>query len=145
MKRRHLLTAWVSAEETVRELFRVLNSGRFEDLARVYAPVVDHDGRRETPADLIAWQEAEAETWADSRYDVLSLVSDGVEVAVRWRATARQVGAWGPVPPTGREIIWDGVHFFTVVDDRITALWATADRFAKAMQLGVTFSAPAPE
>ena len=111
------MTARVSAEETVRELFRVLNSGRFEDLARVYAPVVDHDGRRETPADLIAW----------------------------WRGTARQVGAWGPVPPTGREIIWDGVHFFTVVDDRITALWATADRFAKAMQLGVTFSAPAPE
>ena len=126
----------------MRELFQVLSSGRFEDLGRLYAPVVEHGGRRETPADLIAWQEAESEVWADAAYEVLTLVSDGVNVAARWRATARQVGTWGPVPATGREVTWDGVHFFTVVDGRVTALWATADRFAKAAQLGVTFSPP---
>jgi hypothetical protein len=80
--------------------------------------VVDHDGRRETPADLIAWHRADAETWAESGVDVVSLVSDEVEVAARWRATARRVGGGARRLRLPRDH-WDGVHFLAVVDDRI--------------------------
>jgi predicted ester cyclase len=61
---------------------------------------------------------------------------------VRWRATARQIGQWGPVPPTDRTIAWDGVHFITVRDGRIVKLWAMADTFAKAVQLGARIAPP---
>jgi hypothetical protein len=39
-------------------------------------------------------------------------------------------------------VTWAGVHFFTVTDGLVTALWATADRFAKALQLGVVMTPP---
>jgi predicted ester cyclase len=31
---------------------------------------------------------------------------------------------------------WQGAHFITVEDGRITRLWALGDTFAKARQLG---------
>jgi hypothetical protein len=37
------------------------------------------------------------------------------------------------------------VHFFTVRDGRIVALWATADLFGKAQQLGVTMFRRRPD
>jgi predicted ester cyclase len=63
-------------------------------------------------------------------------------VALHWHATARQIGPWGPVPPTGRTIGWDGVHFVTVRAGRIVKLWAMADVFAKATQLGARILPP---
>jgi predicted ester cyclase len=62
---------------------------------------------------------------------------------VHWHATARHTGHWGPVRPTGKTIAWDGAHFFTVRDSRIVAMWAMADMFIKALQLGVTMTPPA--
>ncbi|MEU8080656.1 hypothetical protein AB0B31_34995 [Catellatospora citrea] len=44
------------------------------------------------------------------------------------------VAAGGPVPPTGKTITWDGVHFFVVREGRGSAVWAVADLFAKATQ-----------
>ncbi|WP_144122836.1 ester cyclase [Catellatospora sichuanensis] len=133
----------MTAEQAVRELIdRVWNGGHTDELERSYADPFDHGGRPDTVAGLRQWHAAEAVTWADTRYEVTSLVSDGEQVAVRWRATARQVGAWGPVPPTGKTITWDGVHFFAVRDGRVIAMWAMADVFAKALQLGVTMTPP---
>lgn len=37
-------------------------------------------------------------------------------------------------------VTWDGAHFFTVEDDVVTSMWAIADMFAKATQLGVVMS-----
>jgi predicted ester cyclase len=134
----------VAAEDVVRELFRIWNEGRIEDLDRCLAPVVDHDGRRETVDELAEWHRREREVWAGTTYEVVALVSDGSCVAVRWRATATHVGPWGPVPATGLTVVWDGVHFFTVAGERVTSIWAMADRFAKAQQLGVAMAPAGP-
>ena len=68
---------------------------------------------------------------------MLDAVSDGRTVAVRWCATATQVGTWGPVAPTGRTVTWEGAHFFTVgPENLIVGVWALGDPFAKARQLG---------
>ena len=69
-------------------------------------------------------------------YEVVREVSDGQTVAIHWRCAARQIGPWGPVPATGRRIEWDGVHFITVRAGKIVNLWAMADTFTKAVQLG---------
>lgn len=133
----------MTAEQTVRELIeRVWNGGRTDELERFYADPFDHGGRQDTVAGLREWHAAEAATWADAAYEVVSLVAGGDQVAVRWRARARQVGQWGPVPPTGRSITWDGVHLFVISADRIVAVWAISDMFAKAVQLGVVMTPP---
>ncbi|MEU4626789.1 ester cyclase [Actinoplanes sp. NPDC023801] len=133
----------MTAERTVRDLVdRVWNGGHVDELGRFYAEQFEHSGRPDTVAGLRRWHEAEAATWADPVYEVLTLVSDGEQVALRWRATARQVGPWGPTPPTGRTISWDGVHLFVVRAGRIVAVWAMSDMFTKAVQLGVTMIPP---
>jgi predicted ester cyclase len=80
--------------------------------------------------------------WAGTTYEVVTVVSDGSAVGVRWRARATHIGPWGPVAATGRTVEWDGVHFFTVSEGRVTAIWAMADMFAKAEQLGVVMTPP---
>jgi predicted ester cyclase len=139
----------MSSEHTIRGLIeRVWNGGELDRLPEFFAATIDHGGRPDDPAGLRAWHEQDALTWADQRFEIVSLVgsdaaADGVEhVAVRWRATARQIGQWGPVPPTGKTISWDGVHFFTLRDGRVIAMWAMADVFGKAMQLGAVMSLP---
>jgi predicted ester cyclase len=120
----------------------VWNGGRTEDLDRFFASTFDHNGRTDTPDGLRAWHTNDAAAWADSAYEIVNLVVDGEQVAMRWQATARHVGQWGPVPPTGITVTWQGAHFFTVRDERIIAMWAVADTFGKAVQLGVRFEPP---
>ena len=126
----------------MRGLFRAWNDGDLEQLARCLAPVVEHDGSPATIEELADWHRREREVWAGTTYEVITLVSDGSAVAVRWRARATQIGPWGPVAATGRTVEWDGVHFFTVSDGRVTSLWAMADMLAKAEQLGVVMTPP---
>jgi predicted ester cyclase len=130
----------MAAEDVVRELFRIWNEGRLDELDRCLAPTVDHGGRPEVIAELAEWHRRERDVWAGTTYELITLVSDGSDVAVRWRATATHVGPWGPVPATGRTVAWAGVHFFTVTDERVTSIWAMADMFSKAQQLGVVMT-----
>jgi predicted ester cyclase len=135
----------VSAEKLVRALVtRVWNEGRVDELERYFAPTFDHDGRSDDIAGLVAWHRDDSRTWADLRYEIITLVSDGRQVAVRWRASGRQVGDWGPVRPTGITAAWDGAHFFVVEGGVVTSMWAMADRFAKASQLGVVMTHEGP-
>jgi predicted ester cyclase len=134
----------VSPESIIRELVEaVWNGGALDRLPEFFADTIDHGGRTDDLAGLRAWHESDALIWADQRFEIVSLVSDGAgQVAMRWRATARQIGQWGPVAATGRSISWDGVHFFTLRDGKVVSMWAMADVFAKASQLGAVISPP---
>jgi predicted ester cyclase len=134
----------MTAEEVVRALVaRVWNEGRVEELGQYFATTFDHAGRPDDIAGLVAWHHDESQTWADLSYEIVTLVSDGRQVALRWRATGRHVGDWGPVGPTDLVVAWDGAHFFEVEGGFVTSMWAMADRFAKATQLGVVMT-PTP-
>jgi predicted ester cyclase len=130
----------MSAESVVRGLVeRVWNGGHTEELDQFFASTFDHGGQPDSVAGLREWHTADAATWADGFYQIVALISDGEQVALRWRATARHIGVWGPIAPTGATISWDGVHFFVVRDERIVGLWALSDMFRKALQLGARF------
>ncbi|GIH04586.1 hypothetical protein Rhe02_26530 [Rhizocola hellebori] len=131
------------ALEVVRRLVgQVWNGGQLDLLPELFTDPFDHGGRQDTVAGLRQWHIDEALTWANSRYEIVDEVAGGDRVALRWQATARQVGPWGPVAPTGREVTWAGVHFFTVQAGRITGMWAMGDVFGKAMQLGAQIVPP---
>ena len=134
----------MTAADVIRELFALWNAERFDELDQCLAPVVDHDGRPETVEEMAGWHRRDAEAWAATTYRIDELVTDGSKVAVRWSADATHVGPWGPVAATGKSVHWEGVHFFTVTGGRVTSIWALADRFSKAQQLGVAMTPPAP-
>jgi predicted ester cyclase len=121
---------------------RVWNGGDLAALGTYFADPFEHDEGSGTVAELLEWHRDDAETWAGTTYAVLDWVADGDAVALRWRATSTHVGAWGPVPSTGRRVEWVGAHFFRVEEGRIVAMYALADRFARAMQIGVSITPP---
>lgn len=132
-----------SSESVVRELVeRVWNQGRLDLLPEFFAERFDHGGKADDVAGLRAWHEGDAQVWADQRFELIEVIAGGDDVAIRWRATATHIGQWGPVAATGKTIAWDGVHFFTVRDGKVTAMWAMADVFGKALQLGAVLEPP---
>ena len=120
----------------------VWNAGDLDALDSLFRDPFDHSGRMDTVEGLRDWHRADAAAWRGTHYEVVEAVSNGNTVAIRWRATARHVGVWGPVPASGREVTWEGAHFVTVEDGRICRMWALGDTFGKARQLGVRFESP---
>ena len=116
---------------------RVWNGGDLDALDAYYAATFEHDGRASTVDELRAWHRDDKATWAGTAFSVLQCVGSDDAVALRWRATSTHVGPWGPVPSPGREVEGVGAHFFRVQDGRIVAMHSLADRFGKALQLGV--------
>jgi predicted ester cyclase len=123
---------------------RVWNGGDLDALPEYYADPFEHDEGTGTLAGLREWHRDDAATWAGTAYVVLDCVAVDNDVALRWRASSIHVGPWGPVAPTGRRVEWTGAHFFRVEAGRIVAMHALADRFEKAMQLGVHMTPPDP-
>ena len=121
----------------------VWNGGRVERLRDLYADPFVHEGETGSVDDLLAWHARDAATWADTRYEVVREVSDGTGVAVRWRATGRQIGQWGPVPPTEATVERQGAHFFRIEGGRVVEMLSLTDALATAVELGVEFIAPA--
>jgi predicted ester cyclase len=121
---------------------RVWNGGDLAALPDYFADPYEHDDGTGTVEQLVEWHRDDAETWAGTTYAVLGCVARDDAVALRWQASSTHVGRWGSVPSTGRRVEWVGAHFFRVEDGRIVAMHALADRFGKAMQLGVRLTPP---
>lgn len=128
----------LTPQRLVSELVEQVWNGRDLDrLTEMFTDPFTHNDRAGTLAELAAWTEREATVWADVRYQVVQCVSDAEHAAFRWQAYGRHVGRWGPAEATGRTIAWEGAHFLTITAGRISAMWALADVFGKARQLGV--------
>ena len=52
-------------------------------------------------------------TFPDYREELLGLVADGDTVAVHLRITGTQTGPWGPLPPTGRRLVFEEMLWLT--------------------------------
>lgn len=70
------------------------------------------------------------------RCDVVDLLADGDKVAARVRFSGRHdAGPFLDVAPTGRELAWEGVGFFTLEAGRIQHLWVIGDMHGLLGQL----------
>ena len=67
---------------------------------------------------------------------VQDLLAQGDRVAARVRFSGRHdTGPFLDVPPSGRELAWEGVGFFTLEDGRIRHLWVMGDMLGLLGQL----------
>ena len=103
----------------VRRLFdEVWNGRRYEVIDELYAPGYVADYRpyaplrtgRESIREMVerAWT-----TTPDYHEELLGMVAEGDRVAVHLRITGTQLGAWGPVPPTGKQLDFEEMLMLT--------------------------------
>jgi predicted ester cyclase len=80
-----------------------------------------------------------AESFADVRVEVHSVMTEGDRVMIWYTLSAKHVGNGFPflagLPVTGREVSWDGVHFFRVADGQLVEHWAVRGDLALIRQL----------
>ncbi|MBR0673113.1 ester cyclase [Neoroseomonas soli] len=70
------------------------------------------------------------------RCEVSELLTDGDKVAARVRFSGRHdAGPFLEFAPTGRELAWEGVGFFTLDEGRIRHLWVMGDMLGLLGQL----------
>jgi len=70
------------------------------------------------------------------RCEVLDLLADGDRVAARVRFSGvHDAGPFLDHPPSGRELAWEGVGFFTLDAGRIRRLWVMGDMLGLLGQL----------
>ena len=56
---------------------------------------------------------------------------------VFWRFQGTHLGPMGPIPPTGRKVVMDGVDVFRVANGKIQELYLSQDALSLMQQLGV--------
>ena len=94
------------------------------------------------PDGYLAWHRDRRGSFPDQRFEIVQLLVDGNDVAVRWRGTGTQHGRFGPVPATGRAVDYQGASFMRFADGKVVANWSVNELFTVLQQLGVDFTPP---
>jgi predicted ester cyclase len=75
-------------------------------------------------------------------FTVEDVVAEGDRVVVRWTNSARHVGDFLGIPPTGRSCAIAGIDIYRLEDGRLAEHWHVIDQLAMLQQLGLM---PAPD
>jgi predicted ester cyclase len=94
------------------------------------------------PDATLAWHADRRTSFPDLVYEIGDLVADGDQVAFRWEAAGTQLGAFGPVPATGRTVRYGGATFCRVVDGLVVEVSSVNDLFGLLQQLGAEVNPP---
>jgi len=137
-----MATATVTPREVVTEYFAALGA---QDLDRAvatwkpgsldrlhgFADLVAPDGIRQYFGGIFA-------AMPDFRLQVVSMVAEGDDVAVRWRATGTFDGAgrFEGLEPNGRSVELEGLDLLTVRDGKVVANEAYTNGMEFARQVG---------
>ena len=136
------MTDSTSAKQLVQRFLTAGNARDQDELRRILAP----DFRRHCPAtpdvvvrsadDFLAFLEADAATFPDSRVEVQTLVAEDDLVAFRATYSGTQHGPMGPFPPSGRPVRAEFAGAFRVAHGHIADLRVTWDNLDVLAQLG---------
>lgn len=118
-----------------------------EAMAAVTDPDIVSRGRREDEPGgfegvkrTMLWL---ARVFSDQRWVVHEVLGDGDLVALHLTHHARQTGELFGIPPTGREVAYDYVHFLRFRDGKAIEQWSVRDDMTLMRQLGVIPDRPA--
>lgn len=73
---------------------------------------------------------------ADARMTIEDEIAEGDRVAVRLTSSARQVGPFMGLPPSGRSYTIGEIHVFRIRDGQVCEHWHEADFMGMMRQLG---------
>jgi len=129
---------------TIQRLFDdVWNGRRVEFIPALYAPeyVVDYRPYSELRHGRDAVRAMVERAWAtmpDYHEELLAVLVDGDRAAVHLRISGTQLGAWGPIPPTGRRLEFEEILLLTFdVHGRVVHQRGIVDNLAGLRQAGV--------
>jgi predicted ester cyclase len=103
----------------VRRLFdEVWNGRRLDLVAELYEPDVVVDYQPYAPLrhghdEVRGMVDRAWTTFPDYREELVGLIAEGDKVAVHLRISGTQLGAWGPLPPTGRRLEFEEMIVLT--------------------------------
>jgi len=83
-----------------------------------------------------------ATVFSDQRWEVHDVIGEGDLVAVRVTHHGRQTGDLMGIPPTGREVAYEYVHFLRCRDGKAIEHWSVRDDMTLMRQLGVVPARP---
>jgi predicted ester cyclase len=78
-----------------------------------------------------------ATVFADQRWEVHDVIGEGDVIAIRLTHHGRQTGELMGIPPTGREVAYEYVHFLRFRDGKVVEQWSVRDDMTLMRQLGV--------
>jgi steroid delta-isomerase-like uncharacterized protein len=133
-----------------------------KDIARRFVDEVFVQGRAETVDEIVS-PEFQSHSWpstgdgrndvkqaikrvsqglADIAFEIEDMVAENDKVAVRVTASARQVGEFMRIPPSGKSYKIGEIHIFRIADGQIAEHWDQIDTLGLMQQLGAQ---PAPK
>jgi predicted ester cyclase len=83
-----------------------------------------------------------ATVFSDQRWEVHDVIGEGDLVAVHATHHGRHTGDLMGIPPTGREVAYDYVHFLRFRDGKAIEHWSVRDDMTLMRQLGVVPARP---
>jgi len=146
----HLATLRLGGMADLGELTRrfvedVWNGAREETAYELVDPDCGNLGGGSGPDSALAFHRERRMSFPDQRYEIMDMVVGADSVAVRWRATGTQLGAFGPVTPTGQQVDYEGATFMRFAAGRIVANWSVNELAKVLQQLGVELVPPTPQ
>ena len=130
-------------KEVVRRQFEYLNAGNIDGAVALWASDASNHGRRVDPDRLSKLYESLGSL--RERHTLHEIIAEGDWVAVRTTCTGIHLsepgipvnsGIFTGVKPTGHPYEVQHMHFFKIVDGKITEHWATRDDLGAATQVG---------
>jgi steroid delta-isomerase-like uncharacterized protein len=86
-----------------------------------------------------------SEAFEGAQITVKDQIAEGDAVATRWEGRGRHTGELMGIPPTGKEIIVEGLNFTRLQDGQIIEEWSNWDTLGMLQQIGAIPSATAPQ
>jgi len=73
----------------------------------------------------------------DVHYSVEERLAEGDKVVVRYRFRGTHLGAFGGMPPTGKQVTYTGILIYSIGEGKIAEQWTAFDLLGFLRQLGV--------
>ena len=86
-----------------------------------------------------------SDAFEGAQITVLDQIAEGDAVATRWQGRGRHTGELMGVPPTGKEVIVEGLNLTRLRDGKIVEEWSNWDTLGMLQQVGAIPSASAAQ
>jgi len=103
-----------------------------EDFIADYSPRIIREGRDQIELMVTSAHDA----FEEFREDVHCVVADDERIVLHFTISGRQVGDWGPVAATGREVRYDEIVIMKVRDGKVCHQVGVSDALLALQQLG---------